>query len=510
MQRPEPAWKILLRQLRSVVVALLVAALAVSLAFGEHLDAAAIGAVLLLNTLLGFFTEMRARRALAALLRLESPVAVVTRAGQEREIEANGLVPGDIIRLDEGRRVPADARLLETEELQVNEAALTGESEPVTKHPDAVAADAPLPERADMVYQGTVVTSGTAVALVTATGAATELGRIGGLLGAVREGRTPLERRLDALGHRLVWLALAVAALVAGLGALRGLSLHAILQTGIALAVAAVPESLPAVATIALAVGVHRMARRRALVRRLAAVETLGSVTVICTDKTGTLTSGSMTATTLWLPGRDIRVTGSGYQPEGEFFSGDATVDPAADKQLSEALRIGALANRAELVPEDGSWSVRGDPTEGALLVLARKAGLERDDLLSRSAEQGAVPFTSERMLMATFHDNRGTLEALVKGGTRAGGRAVHLGARRGRRHPAAGRRRPPLAAGAQCRSGLARLAGPGAGPRRGAVRGRRQSSEPHLRRLRGADRCAGRGAWRKPSRRSKMPASAS
>src|SRR5690606_40936736 len=255
---------------------------------------------------------------------------------------------------------------------------------------------------------------GSARALVVATGMATEVGRIGELVGGIVEERTPLERRLDQLGRRLVYLALGVAALVTAIGAAQGIPLGQMLETGIALAIAAVPEGLPAVATITLALGLRRMARRNALIRRLPAVETLGSVTAICTDKTGTLTAAEQTTTVLWIDGRELRFTGTGYAPEGDVREDGRVVRPDDDPLLLAALRTAALANRADIAQKDGTWIARGDPTEAALLVAARKAGLDREGLHSRYPATGEIPFSSERMLMATFHTtpDGGTLAA--------------------------------------------------------------------------------------------------
>ncbi len=415
--RPMPAWRILVAQLRSVVVLLLIAAAAVSLFSGDLLDALAIGAVLVLNTLLGFVTELRARREMHALLQLETPKAVVLRDQRWREIAARELVPGDVIRLEAGQHVPADARVLVANDLRVNEAALTGESLPVHKEPRSLSTDTPLADRVNMLYKGTAAAAGTGRAVVVETGMRTELGRIGALVGGIGEERTPLERRLDQLGGRLVWVALAVGALVAGLGSLQGTPLRELIQTGIALAIAAVPEALPAVSTIALAVGVRRMARRRALARRLPSVETLGSVTTIFTDKTGTLTAGEMTVTTLWVAGRELTVTGTGYAPEGSLVENGRPVSPDDDPRLALALRIAILANRAEIERGNGGWQVRGDPTEGALVAMARKAGMDRDKLRADWPEIGEVPFSSDLMLMATFHAApNGGIVAFVKG----------------------------------------------------------------------------------------------
>jgi Ca2+-transporting ATPase len=406
--RPVSALRILWDQLRSVVVLLLVAAAVVSWLLGDRLEAAAVAAVLAINTLLGFATELRARRAMEALLRYEAPRATVFREGP-RTVPSEDLVPGDVIGLRPGQAVPADGRLLESTDLRTVEAALTGESLPISKSAVVVLApDTPLAERRNRVYTGTTVAAGTARACVTETGPRTELGRIGALVGEIREEQTPLERRLDALGRRLVWLALAVAALVAGLGALQGAPLGLVIETGIALAVAAVPEALPAVATIALAVGLRRMARRRALVRRLPAVEALGSTTVVCTDKTRTLTTGDMTAAWLWVDGREVEVASL------------ATPQAATRRALETA----ALASRPQPAASTDDDARVADPVDLALLRMAAQAGVERDRLLADRPEAGQVPFSSERKLMASFHRGPGRLQAHVKG---APGRILDL-----------------------------------------------------------------------------------
>ncbi len=426
--RPVPAWSILVDQLKSVVVLLLAAAGGVSLAVGDLVDSAAISAVLVINTLLGFITELRARRAMEALRALETPKALVIRGGAPVEIEARGVVPGEVLQLEEGRSVPADARLLAAADLRVNEAPLTGESAPVIKQIDPVPPDTPLADRINMIYKGTTIAAGTGRAVVFGTGMATELGRIGQLVEEIEDEPTPLERRLDTLGRRMVWLALGIGAVVIAVGALHGQALGRLIETGIALAVASIPEGLPATATIALAVGVHRMARRRALVRRLPSVETLGSVTMICSDKTGTLTAGEMTVQTLWTAGREIQIGGTGYTPEGKLTENDRELTVKDDPPLTLALTIGALANRADVRKTGQSWTVRGDATEAALLVAARKAGLERDALLKDQPEIAEVPFSSERMLMATFHKAAdGVTLAYVKG---APGKIVELSTR--------------------------------------------------------------------------------
>ena len=410
---PASALAILRDQLTGVVVLLLLAAAVLSLLLGDRLEAVAIAAVLIINTLIGFLTEWRARRAMEALLDLDVPRATVVRQGQLRLIDASTLVPGDVIEVTAGHRVPADARLVSTIDLRVSEAALTGESLPISKRADVQFEEArPLAERRNLVFKSTTVAAGTGRAVVVATGSQTEVGRIGTLVSSVQEERTPLERRLDALGRRLVWLALGVAAAVATLGAVQGAPLGLVIETGIALAVAAVPEALPAVATIALAVGMRRMARRHALVRRLPAVETLGSTTVVCTDKTRTLTSGEMTIVRVWAAGREF----------------DLLADPVgADAQLTSVLRTAALASRQQAsagseVSAPGKGGAAGplvDPVDAAVLHAIGRIGLDPAHLDDGSSVVGVVPFSSERKLMASFHERDGRLTAFVKGAPR-------------------------------------------------------------------------------------------
>ena len=395
---PASAWTTLLNQLRGVVVLLLVVATALSLALGDALEAAAIGAVLFLNTAIGFATELRARRAMEGLLQLESLSALVLRDGRLQSLAAEMLVPGDIVRLDAGHRVPADVRLLDSVELRTDEAALTGESLPVSKSAGAsLAITTPLADRSTMAYKGTVVVAGSGTGVVTATGASTELGRVGTLVATVAPPRTPLERRLDALGRRLAWITIAIAALVAALAAAQSAPWPIVLQTGIALAVAAVPEALPAVAIIALAVGMRRMARRHALVRRLPAVEALGSTTVVCTDKTRTLTSGIMTV--VRLSTRDIDV---------DVQHREAADEPGVRALLEDA----ALASE----PQPESRTGGGDPVDRAILAAAARAGITRDALLAVTPQAGFVPFSSMRKRMMSFQRVTGGYRVSVKG----------------------------------------------------------------------------------------------
>ena len=382
------ALAILLQQFTSVVVWLLVAATAISLLLGDAIEAAAIAGVLAINTAIGFVMEWRARRAMESVMLLDVPRAAVLRGGHLRTIDAQDLVPGDLIELTTGRRVPADARLVHGADVRANEAALTGESLPVSKHPRVVLfPDTPLAERSNMVFSGTIVAAGIGRAVVTATGATAEIGRIGDLVGRVAVEPTVLERRLDALGGRLVWLALGVVAIVVGLGAIQGVAAGLLVETAIALAVAAVPEALPVVATIALAVGMKRMAARHALVRRLASVESLGSTTVICTDKTRTLTSGDMTVVRTWTT------------------SGERTLLEAA-----------ALASTPPPAIRDGDHRAVVDPVDAAVLAAARGAGIDDRRLRDAHPLAGLVPFSSERKLMAAFHHASGAIVASVKG----------------------------------------------------------------------------------------------
>lgn len=416
---PIAAWRVLLAQFRSVVVLLLAAAAAVAWLTSDALDALAIGAVLVVNAAIGFVTEIRARRAIESLTTLTPRRAFVMRPGLHTpaEIGADTLVPGDVIVVEAGSAVPADARVIRDAGLRVNESLLTGESVPVDKTSAVVPAETGLADRTNMIYTGTTVADGRAFAVVVATAMSTEIGRIGGLVSHIKEGRTPLEDRLDALGRTLVWLALCVAAVVAVLGWSQGLPWSIVLAASLALAVAAVPEGLPAVATIALAVGVRRMARRRALVRRLPAVESLGSVTVVCTDKTGTLTAGEMVATRLWAGGYQYEITGSGYAPTG-------TVTPAPAPGAVRAIEAAVLASRGEPVQENDHWVAHGDPTDVALLVLGHKLEIHRATLVHQQPEVGEVPFSSALRLTATFHREHdqpsGAVTAAVKGAPQA------------------------------------------------------------------------------------------
>ncbi len=398
---------------------LLLAASGIALGVGEWLEAGAILIALLLNAAIGFATEWRAQRSLAALRALAVPGAIVRRDGQVSEVPAAALVPGDLVILEAGAHVPADARLIRSAGLQVAEAALTGESIPVDK--DALAAlrpDTPIAERITMVYLGTAVVAGSTLAVVTATGQATELGRIGQLVALVPHRETPLEREVERLGRRLIVLALAICGVVGLVGILHGEPVWLMLETAVTLAIAAIPEGLPAVTAVALAAGLWRLARRGALIRRLHAVETLGSTTVICADKTGTMTENRLTLTRIRLDDRDIRVGGGSLSRRGEFLEDEKPIAPADDPHLRLALTVGALVNNASLEPAGGDdVTLHGDPTEGALLVAALKGGIDPSDLARPWPRLREIPFDPAARLMATVNRSPdGKPVALLKG----------------------------------------------------------------------------------------------
>jgi Ca2+-transporting ATPase len=407
---------ILASQFQSLVIWVLIGAAVVSAALGEFVDGVAIIAIVLLNAVIGFFQEYRAERAVAALARLTAPRAKVVRGGQAAVIAASEVVPGDVLLLDAGDLVAADAQLLEASALRANEAPLTGESQAVEKQTGTCAPDTPLADRTNMVFLGTSIVGGSGRALVTATGMETEVGHIAELLQAASSGETPLQQRLDLVGRRLLWACLAIVALVFVLGLLRSLPPFELFLGAVSLAVAAIPEGLPAVVTVALALGMQRMARRHALVRRLPAVETLGCAQVICSDKTGTLTVGEMTARKIVTRDRIFNVSGEGYASEGTFFT-DGEERSAVDDTPLRALLCGAVAcNDAELVQRDGRPVLVGDPTEGALLVAAAKGGLLRSSIESEMPRLHTIPFDSDRKRMTVIRRRDTQPWAFAKG----------------------------------------------------------------------------------------------
>lgn len=397
-------WSLFLQQFKSFLIIILLIAVVLSAILGEVADAVIIGIIVLFASGLGFVQEYRAERAMEALKRMAAPTASVRRGGKEAEIPARELVPGDIIILRTGDKIAADARLIEAVNLKTSEAALTGESTPVEKKDSVIGGEAPVGDRGNMVYMGTAVIDGRGSAIVTATGMTTEFGKIAGLLQAVNAERTPLEINLDRTGKWIAIGALALCFVLAGLGVLREHEILEMVIWGIALAVAAVPEALPAVVAISLSLGVRRMAKRHALIRRLPAVETLGSTTFICSDKTGTLTQGKMTVRRLYADGGAIDVSGVGYEPEGGFSVGGKPLEVESESALERLLLIGALCNDTALNASGRVWEVSGDPTEGSLLVSAAKAGLWPEELNRRFPRIGEIPFSSERKRMTTVH----------------------------------------------------------------------------------------------------------
>jgi Ca2+-transporting ATPase len=435
---PPSLLKLFLSQFTSVIVWVLVGAAIVSGLLEDWLDAAAILAIVLLNGILGFVQEFRAERSLAALRKMSVATARVVRDGIVQSIPARELVSGDLIVMEAGDRIPADARVIYATNFRTQEASLTGESAPVGKDAQPLDdGDLPVTDRRNMAFMGTVAVSGKARAIVVATGLRTELGRIAAMIQRAAEAEqmeTPLQRRLEQFGYTLLWLALAVVALVFVLGTLRGEPVVAMFLTSVSLAVAAVPEGLPAVVTITLALGVGRMVKRHALIRKLPAVETLGSATVICTDKTGTLTKNEMTVTRLFMHGRLFEVTGEGYEPVGEVreiadgpssTANDAPTisyqPPASGSEslpagLRRLLTASVLCNGAELRQDGSVWKVLGDPTEGALLVAAAKAGLTKEELERSAPFEGEIPFDAERKMMTVVRRTPEGIVAFVKG----------------------------------------------------------------------------------------------
>jgi len=408
-------WEILFAQFKNVLVIILLAATGLSIALGHGLESLVIAVIVLFSVLLGFIQEYRAERAIESLKKMAAPHANVLRDGREHRVPAREVVPGDVIVLHTGDRVPADARLVEAVNLQAEEAALTGESVAVEKHTAVLTEDLPVGDRKNLVYAGTALTYGRGRAVVVGTGMQTEFGRIAKLLQTVETGKTPLQINLDRVGKTLAKVALVVVALIVALGLLRGQDFIEMFIFGIALAVAVVPEALPAVVTISLALGVQRMVKRNALIRRLPAVETLGSTSVICSDKTGTLTKDEMTVRRIWLDGAMFDVSGVGYAPTGAFTLDGREVPPPPT--LRALLEAGALASDAILASDDeGGWEVQGDPTEGALVVAAAKLGLDKNDLDATRPRIGEVPFTSETRRMATKHDTPEGPMLFVKG----------------------------------------------------------------------------------------------
>ncbi len=410
------AFAIFFSQFKSIIIWILIGAAAISTILGEIVDGLAIIAIVILNAIIGFVQEYRAERAAAALSRMTTPHCRVIRDNRSIVITATEIVPGDILLLEGGDIVAADARLIHTSLLRTNEAPLTGESQSVEKHYDELTLETPLAEQNNMVFLGTHIVSGSGRAIVVSTGMSTQLGLIATLLETAESGETPLQRRLDKAGNFLLWACLGIVALVFGLGWLRGIAPFELFLSTISLAVAAIPEGLPAIVTIALALGVQRIVQRNALVRHMAAIETLGCAEVICTDKTGTLTMGEMTARKLVTADSIYSISGEGYSVEGVFSVGDVIRHPSQDQQLLALLQASAACNDAELTLVDNRAIVVGDPTEGALLIAAAKAHISRQAIESQMPRIGTVPFDSERKCMTVIRQQKNQAWAFVKG----------------------------------------------------------------------------------------------
>jgi Ca2+-transporting ATPase len=409
-------WAILLDQFKNVLIIILLCATALSAFLGHGVEAIAITAIVLFAVVLGFLQEYRAERAIEALREMAAPGATVIRNGREREVSASDLVPGDVVLLTTGDKVPADVRLIEAVNLQANEAALTGESAPVEKQTGPLEDEKlPIGDRTNMAYAGTIVTYGRGSAVVTATAMHTEFGKIARMLETVETGRTPLQDNLDRVGKVLARAAFALVIIIVAFGLFRGQPFVEMLIFGVALAVAVVPEALPAVVTISLALGVKRMVKRHALVRRLSAVETLGSTSIICSDKTGTLTKDEMTMRKCYVGGQMFEISGTGYEPVGSFSANGQTVE--LTESLKLLLRAGALASDARVEQaENEKWEVKGDPTEGALVVAAAKAGLDKAELARAFPRVDEIPFSSETKRMTTVHSGPDATIAYSKG----------------------------------------------------------------------------------------------
>ncbi|TVY00684.1 calcium-translocating P-type ATPase, SERCA-type [Cohnella terricola] len=433
----ESPLKLLLNQFKDFMVLVLLGATVISGLLGEMLDALTIVAIILINGILGFYQEYRAERSLRALKELSAPSAKVIRGGEYTQVPARDLVAGDVVLLESGDRVPADLRLIVCNECSIDESALTGESVPSTKEAKPIASsEIPLGDRKNCGYLGTMVTRGTAKGIVTVTGMQTEMGKIADLIQQTEVADTPLQHRLEQLGKILIVVSIILTVVVVLAGILHGQPIYEMFLAGVSLAVAAIPEGLPAIVTIALALGVQRMIKRRAIVRKLPSVETLGCASVICSDKTGTLTQNKMTVTQLWLGGRTIEVTGEGYEPVGMLKEDGKGIDPKGDTTLRRLTQIAALCNNAELAQQEineeakkrkagkgenaqadsSEWKIKGDPTEGALLVLATKTGTSKSTLHNLYTREKEFPFDAERKRMSVLVSHQGGRMVCAKG----------------------------------------------------------------------------------------------
>ncbi|MCJ7589136.1 MAG: HAD-IC family P-type ATPase, partial [Candidatus Aminicenantes bacterium] len=406
-------WKVFFHQFTNILIIILLVATVLSALVGEIFDAALILVIVVFCAVLGFVQEYRAERALEALKKMLSPMIRVIRDGHEQDVPTKDVVPGDIMLLEAGYKIPADARLIESASLKCDEAPLTGESVPVGKDIKPLPSEVHVSDRRNMVFTGTTVSYGRGKAVITGTGTTTEFGKIAEEVAQVEKVETPLEKRTAEIGKWLGIISLVICLLIVVISIVReGLTpggritipfLIQLVMFAIALAVAAVPEALAAIVTGSLAIGMHQMAKKNALIRKMPAVETLGCTTVICSDKTGTLTKGEMTVRKVFASGRMSEVGGAGYAPKGEF-KGAGAASPLADKTLDLLLKSGVLCNDASLDEKEGKWFVKGDPTEGSLIVAAAKAGLNTVELRIENERIEEIPFSSERKRMTTIH----------------------------------------------------------------------------------------------------------
>jgi Ca2+-transporting ATPase len=409
--------KLFLEQFTDILIIILLIATVLSFAVGEAYDALVIIAIVMACAVLGFTQEYKAEKALEALRKMTAPTATVLRDGKEMQLETKDIVPGDVVLLYTGDKVPADARLIEAINMKTDEAPLTGESTPVNKNVNPLPEETVVSDRRNTVFTGTVVVYGRGKAVVTSTGMNTEFGKIAKMVQVTEEEETPLEKRMAHVGKWLGILSVAVCLLVAVFGMIRGREILDMILWGISLAVAAVPEALPAVVTGALAVGMYRMARENSIVRKLPAVETLGCTSIICADKTGTMTKGEMTVERIYVNGKAVKVTGVGYEPQGDFLFEDERREPNEEKELHMLLKAATLCNDSRLEKAEGRWTVKGDPTEGALVVAATKAGLWKEEIGKEEPRIDEIPFSSERKRMSTVHElSNGDKIAYMKG----------------------------------------------------------------------------------------------
>ncbi len=403
-----PAIVVFFAQFKDFMVLVLLAATLISGFLGEYVDAVAIMAIVFVNGVLGFFQERRAEKSLHALKELSTPYVSALRDGSWKKIQSKELVPGDIMKFSSGDRIGADVRIVEAKSLEIEESALTGESIPVVKQADKLRKpDVSLGDISNMAFMGTIVTRGSGVGVVVGTGMNTAMGKIADMLESAGSLSTPLQRRLEELGKILIIVALLLTVLVVAVGVLQGHDLYSMFLAGVSLAVAAIPEGLPAIVTVALSIGVQRMIKQKSIVRKLPAVETLGCASVICSDKTGTLTQNKMTVTHMWSGGKIYKVSGIGYEPEGVFTRDEREIKPKDEKILEQMLVFGALCNTSEIALKDGRYVLDGDPTEGALLTAARKGGYSNDWLSGQYRVVAEFPFDSVRKMMTVIVEDK-------------------------------------------------------------------------------------------------------